>query len=320
MIYCPYTDRDIPENMTNSEHIIPLSLGGVNGFEIPVDAGFNSKIGNEVDGALANDFMWALMRTEHDARGHSGKMPKATIKDATYGDDDRLAQAHFHKKYGVALWDVRDREYHRGPNTINISTSIDIDLPMRFTSKVALAAGYYVYGDVFRQHTDHQQLRDVMNTDLSKLDATKSLDELGLSHITLTVDSYFHTPPADYNLQCVRLFCSAVRGSVVMLVPALDSFTVAVGILGQYLAKVTVPANTEAFPRKGEYTGGHIVALSDKKLYRTSLADGLSQFVEVHYPSEISLPLTPLRQLSQELVTSLIGIEQFGSEASTSGD
>lgn len=305
--------------MTNSEHIIPLSLGGVNGFEIPVDAGFNSKIGNEVDGALANDFMWALIRTEYDARGHSGKMPKATIKDATYGDDDRLAQAHFHKKYGVALWDVRDREYHGGPNTINISTSIDIDLPMRFTSKVALAAGYYVYGDVFRQHTDHQQLRDAMNTDLSKLDATKSLDEHGLGHLTLTVDRYFDTPPADYNLQCVRLFCAAVSGSVVMLVPARDLFTVAVGILGQYLAMVTVPANTEAFPKKREYTWGHIVALGDKKLHRVSLADGLSQFVEGDFHSKSSLPLTPLRQLPHEEVALLTNFEQF-SKGTSAGE
>ena len=35
-IYCPYTDQEINEGETSKEHIIPLSLGGVNGFEIPV--------------------------------------------------------------------------------------------------------------------------------------------------------------------------------------------------------------------------------------------------------------------------------------------
>ena len=28
MVYCPYTDREIPESESSPEHIIPLSLGG----------------------------------------------------------------------------------------------------------------------------------------------------------------------------------------------------------------------------------------------------------------------------------------------------
>ena len=35
-IYCPYTDRDIPLSESSPEHIIPLALGGMNGFAIPV--------------------------------------------------------------------------------------------------------------------------------------------------------------------------------------------------------------------------------------------------------------------------------------------
>ena len=104
MIYCPYTDQDIPEVKTSPEHIIPLSLGGVNGFEIPVDAAFNSQVGTVLDGALANEFLFALRRTEFDTRGHSGKKPSATIKNASYGDENRPAQAHFHRKDGLRVW------------------------------------------------------------------------------------------------------------------------------------------------------------------------------------------------------------------------
>ena len=71
MIYCLYSNRELPESKTNREHIIPLSLGGVNGFEIAVDATLNSEIGTALDGALANELLFALRRTKYDARGHS---------------------------------------------------------------------------------------------------------------------------------------------------------------------------------------------------------------------------------------------------------
>ena len=41
LIYCPYTDREVPKHQANREHIIPLALGGVDGFEIAVDSKFN---------------------------------------------------------------------------------------------------------------------------------------------------------------------------------------------------------------------------------------------------------------------------------------
>jgi hypothetical protein len=56
-VYCPYTDRDLDIEETNREHIIPLALGGVDRFEIRVCREFNSTVGSDVDGALANDFL-----------------------------------------------------------------------------------------------------------------------------------------------------------------------------------------------------------------------------------------------------------------------
>ena len=35
-IWRPYTDAALPLELSNIEHIIPLSLAGVNGFTIPV--------------------------------------------------------------------------------------------------------------------------------------------------------------------------------------------------------------------------------------------------------------------------------------------
>ena len=150
LVYCPYTNRDIDCERTTAEHIIPLALGGTNGFEIPVDAEFNSKLGSELDGQLSNEFLIALRRTKYDARGHSGKEPWTTIKTAYYGADDRPAQVRIHRKHGIRLWDAQDRQKKSGKGTIRINTSLNIDLPVRFAAKVGLAAGYYAYGKTFR--------------------------------------------------------------------------------------------------------------------------------------------------------------------------
>ena len=285
-VYCPYTDREILESKSSSEHIIPLSLGGVNGFEIPVDAAFNSILGSEIDGKLANEFLWGLRRTEYDARGHSGKEPRATISKASYGENSRRAQVDFSHKRGVRVWDVHDREFKKGSGPIQISTSLNIDLPMRFAAKIALAAGYYVYGDLFRQYVDHRQLRDVMNIDPAKLDLNKGPTELGLDHLTVRIDDYLHETPSDPDSEILmlRIFCSWVKGSVVVLMPGQGCFCVGVGLLSYYLAMVNVPARTELFPNEGAYALGHVVAITDKEFKRYSWMDGLQRWVDASKP------------------------------------
>ncbi len=169
MIYCPYTDKEIEENETSIEHIIPSSLGGADDLAIRADAFFNKKVGSELDGALSNEFFFALRRTRFDSRGHSGKQPYATVKNARYGEDNRPAQARFSERTGLKIWDAKDRSYNNRVPTFQISLSINIDLPVRFVAKVALSSGYMVYGDLFREHVDHRQFRDTMNIDPSKL-------------------------------------------------------------------------------------------------------------------------------------------------------
>ena len=271
---CPYTNREVLESGTNREHIIPLSLGGINGFVIPVDAAFNSKVGADIDGALTKEFLIALRRTEYDARGHSGKEPKATVS-TTYGDDARPAQVTFNNKKGMRLWDAQDCEDKKVPGTFSMRTSLNIDLLIRFTAKVALAAGYYAYGNLFREHVAHHQLREVMNIDPAKLDLDKGPAALGLEHLTLRVDNYPNEvpPERDSTILCLRTFCSTMRGSVVVIMPGKDCFGVAVGILGQYIAMVNVPAHTDSFPNEGVFAWGHVVSVVNQKLNRCSLID-----------------------------------------------
>ena len=167
--------------------------------------------------------------------------------------------------------------------SIRINTTLNIDLPVRFTAKVALAAGYLVYGDLFRNFVDHRQLRDVMQTNPAHLDLTKSLSELGLGQHTLRIDTYLHEAPTDLDseLLWLRMYCASVNGSVIVLMPGGGCFGVAVGLLGQYLGMVNVPANTKAFRNEGDYVWGHVMTVVNKRIMRCSLVDALSNWIEM---------------------------------------
>jgi hypothetical protein len=52
---CIYTDMEMAASAGTFDHIIPLSLGGRNQFCVWSDSSFNSRLGDEIDGAIAND-------------------------------------------------------------------------------------------------------------------------------------------------------------------------------------------------------------------------------------------------------------------------
>ena len=272
LVYCPYTNRDIDRERTTAEHIIPLALGGTNGFEIPVDAEFNSKLGSELDGQLSNEFLIAMRRTKYGARGHSGKEPWATIKKASYGDDNRPAQVGIHRKHGIRLWDAQDRQEKSEKGTIRINTSLNIDLPVRFAAKVGLVAGYCAYGKKFRDFVDHHHLRQVMMIDPAKLESDDGKYMATAKRVKARVDSYLHEVPSDddWKLLILRRFCTNADGSVVVLLPGPNFFQITVGILGQFIATINVPANTDPFPNEGDYHWGHVMLVKEGTLSRTS--------------------------------------------------
>lgn len=279
MIYCPYADRDIPEKQSNFEHIIPLSLGGTNELMIDVDKSLNSRLGSELDGALANEFLVALRRSEFDARGHNRREPWAVSKKASYGDRARPAQVHLHRKHGLRLWDARANKLIKGSEPVQFNVLLNVYLPIRFAAKVALAAGYFAYGDRFRHHVDHHKLREVMQMDLANIDQEDVEGRLDENRFTALADDYLseNPSPKDWKLRCIRKFCDGVRGSVVVLIPSEERLLVFVGILGKYLALINVPADTKSFPNEEDYEWGHVLAVIDRKLVRCSWAEGLRQ-------------------------------------------
>lgn len=157
-LYCIYSGKEITEEIASPEHIIPLSLGGCNTFMIQVQRDINNRLGSEVDGKMANDFFVALDRISSEAKGYSGKTPFCHVPSKIEG---RPVITTF-EKGGIKLFDPREKTYLQGNYLVQMSFSLDITLRTRFTAKVALATGYFLFGNRFVQHADCNALRTIV--------------------------------------------------------------------------------------------------------------------------------------------------------------
>jgi hypothetical protein len=268
VMYCPYTDTELLPDETNLEHIIPLSLGGSNQFTIGVNAKFNAEVGSKVDGVLANDFLILPRRIELDARGHTKKKPTAISKKSTMGDEKSPVQVEFFSEEGLKVYDPIKRrnltEEELSGKTYTASFKLHRFSRLRFAAKVALAAGYFVFGDWFRQNVEHHELRALMNFDSAQNPDFKAFR-------TQVYDEFIQPSAADQQQFAMdEAFCKLVKGSCVYFVPGPVNLGIVVGVLGKYLATLNVPAQTNEFPFSDENDPGHVVLLEKGKMERIS--------------------------------------------------
>lgn len=274
MIYCPYSDQDIPDEESNSEHILPLSLGGMNTFEIPVSKKENSSVGSKLDGLLAEDYLVKKARNKYDVRGHSNKKPYVEFKTARCAETQKPLNVKFDALNGVKVWSHRDKKELTGENILELSLQMDIDLDLMFVAKVALSAGYFAYGDLFRNYVKHHEFRTIMNNRPNELDPKRN-------PLSARVDSRFSKTDEE-PLEVFRLLCKRVAqpSSIVGLVPGKSNFGVFVGILGNYIGTINVPADTGSFPNTGNYELGHIICPQGGNLVRVSFKRALEKLCE----------------------------------------
>src|SRR5438552_2748071 len=80
--FCVYSGQWLPKCALSAEHVIPRSLGGSAATVIRCSKTINSRLGHEIDGKVANDPILAFGRRDADARGNSGRAPRAILKRA----------------------------------------------------------------------------------------------------------------------------------------------------------------------------------------------------------------------------------------------
>ena len=264
LVWCPYTGVEVDRANCNAEHIIPLALGGSNGFTVPVDASVNAKVGSDIDAALSvKDFTTMFRRRLFDARGHSNKPPEVRVRAATYGPDQRPAQVTFGGPAGTTLWDAPERRELTEEELVGQNIALKLTIQpydrLRFMAKVALSAGYRIYGDLFRDTANHADLRALMNA--------ASLDEAKRALASTQLRGCFEYMPVEQkdalDVQRDQLMCATIDGSVVAVIPTTGSLIFTAGILGQWVGTLNVPATTDAYPNEGDHDLGHVVLLVD---------------------------------------------------------
>lgn len=275
IIYCPYTDRDIKLAQANKEHIVPLSLGGSNQFVLLVDRLANSQLGSRIDGEIANDFLMLFKRQKFAARGHSKKLPVPLVRNAKDLNAGRQVQVTFGEK--LKIWDAKDKKYVPVQGqSLQVSLQMKMDIYMQFLAKAALTAGYFVYGDLFRQSVRHSDLRTMMRGPIG-------LTEVELRAVKTKVfgrfgDDLTGSNKVEFDLQ--KLLCSSVRGSCIVFVPGKGCLGIYGGLLGEYLGMLNVPADTSSFPLIGDHDLGHAIFLIDGVLKRSSYRSRMQQLHE----------------------------------------
>jgi hypothetical protein len=180
---------------------------------------------------------------------------------------------HLDQIDGLRVFDLIDRQFvtEDSPGNFSFRVTHELDLHFRFVAKVALSAGYFVYGDLFRTAVQHDTLRKVMHHRWGDPDEH-------LRDLDVWADSMLYQHD-DIRLKLIRTLCRASSPySIVGLVPGKNSLRVFVGILGDYIGMLTVPADTSAFPNEGQFRLGHVLQCHPRQgIARLSFMDTMIQ-------------------------------------------
>jgi hypothetical protein len=170
------------------DHVIPLSLGGHDQFTIRVSERGNAEANRLLDEAVCRHPFVAFMRRTHKIVGRQDEVPNVRwptkVGDAPgilNWSKPKVELATFRSKgrYGINMTRVLDKG-----EAISSEGTFDADLLTRFGCRLALGASYHLFGDVFREHGYHNELRDVMR-------ARNSVKLLGFKRQNMVGDSPF---------------------------------------------------------------------------------------------------------------------------------
>jgi hypothetical protein len=222
---------------------------------------------------MASDFFAMTKRNLFDVRGHSRKEPVFVVKQSQNTDGLPL-QVALNQRSGLRVWSPRDREYITDGRAARLELRFQVQLnaAMRFVAKVALSAGYFVYGDLFRNQVKHSDFRAIMSSELASRE--------GLEDVEARVDDRFNENVTEDGL-IFRALCKAAEPhSAVGFVHGTGRFGVFVGLLGDYIGLIHVSANLDGFPKDGDHLMGHWIELQRPKLLRKSMKETMQEYVE----------------------------------------
>ena len=259
------------------EHIIPLSLGGKNGFTIQVKATANAELGKELDGALNKDFLINTIRRKKGYKGHSKEIPKYKVDATIEGTNERVVVYYEGKENYLFNPGTRKRYTEEEKRQIILNPVVPYDrfIRIRFAAKVILGAGYFIYGERFRKYADHKNLRRIMKFDLVNKKGKVINVPIGIMEE--------HAEIADKDIKWQRTFKDVFKSidcSGVIFVIGPNQIIAAVGIGGNYIAAINFEAKGEHFGYKEGPPDGIIVGIQNGKIIKTSFHKYLIKLIK----------------------------------------
>jgi len=285
--WCPYTDQYLDLVEMNDEHVIPLSLGGHNQFTIPVERVRNAELGSKLDAAISASPLVASARRHYALLGHSKSDPVARWPTHHKGMKGTLDLTNEEVKF------ITYRSLN--PNGLNLSLTppscdrltsnftFDENLILSFGAKLALGASTFLFGDTFRNHGYHNELRALMNS-------SKSIDDLKFM-VSTNGGKGFWALSWPRSLQTTTVFPAwfdAVLGqpdkNVVFTLHTTSEVILGCLILsGFYRWFFNVARDPECFPIDGDFELGAVIDidLKPRQFRQSNLRDYLYHWVEI---------------------------------------
>ena len=261
-MYCIYSNSEINKKDATLQHIIPLSMGGVNSFSIYIDRKINSTLGSKVEGTLINEFTMKIKQMHYEITGQSNSTPQMKMQGSIDGKPISIKWG----KNKIDLFDPIKKEHLQGKQAVTLRTQIDLFSRLRFAAKVALEAGFFLFGKRFVEHADCDTLRKAtFCEDFEK-------EQLDL----LFYDNLHPIEEKDKSMHgIIKLLIEQMGSSSVVFGFAEGRLIVHIGIMGEWLSTINFSAQTEHFPiMEDSFRLGRVI-LCKEELYQDSLYNAI---------------------------------------------
>ena len=235
-----------------------MSLGGCNDFTIDVGKKINNDLGDKIDGRIYEDFLIKFRQLQFDNKGHSRKPTILKVR----GKVNNRPVTWKLTKNESKIFDHYDKKILTHTPEIEVRTSLDLYIRIKFACKVALATGYYLFGNNFLEYADCETLRKAMlseNLSDEKLDI-RVYDELLYQKDDEGI-AEFHKRLFKY-LGCSLVCFTYTPGRICS----------SVSINGTYISMVNFKADLDKLDLNTDlHRAGTVMMCKDKKLIQKSV-------------------------------------------------
>lgn len=257
-MFCIYTGKNLDDENMSIEHIIPLSLGGNNAFTIKVGKDINSNWGSKIDGKFSADPLVKLHCLPHGNKGHSKTNQKLDLKGEV---NNHPVTWRFTGK-GSTIYDHIDKKEISGTLRISAQMHIYMEIRLKFCCKVALATGFFLFGEAFNDTADCQTLRKAITSNNL---AEEKLD------IRMYDNLHTVTEKDTVQVQAEKFLFERIGKSGVLFGYAPDRIVCMVAINGRYIGMVNFKANISQLPLDDDHLLGCVLICDKNRLIKKSL-------------------------------------------------